>query len=59
MIRLLLDKGANPDRNDNSGRSARDYAALISGGTQITDAIAQADKDRSADGTQQSYGPSF
>ena len=59
MIRLLLDKGANPDRNDNSGRSARDYAALISGGTQITDVIAQADKDRSADGTRQSYGPSL
>lgn len=59
MIRLLLGKGANPDRNDNSGRSARDYAALIVGGTQITDAIAQADKDRSADGAQESYGPSL
>jgi uncharacterized protein len=57
MIRLLLDNGANPDRNDNSGRSARDYAALIAGGSQIMDAIAQADKARSAEGTQESYGP--
>ncbi|WP_233998246.1 ankyrin repeat domain-containing protein [Erythrobacter sp. QSSC1-22B] len=58
MVRLLLDKGANPDRNDNSGRSARDYAALIVGGTQIMDAIAQADAERSDD-AQASYGPSF
>ena len=31
MVRLLLDKGADPDRNDNSGRSARQYMELMSG----------------------------
>ena len=59
MARLLLANGANPDRNDNSGRSARDYAALIGGASQLLDAIAQADKERSADGAQEAYGPSF
>lgn len=29
MIRLLLAGGADPARTDNSGRSARDYAALL------------------------------
>lgn len=29
LVRLLLGKGADPERNDNSGRSARDYAALM------------------------------
>ena len=28
LIRLLLKAGADPDRADNSGRTARDYAAL-------------------------------
>lgn len=59
MIRLLLENGANPDRNDNSGRSAREYAALIGGGTQIMDAIVRSDEARSAQGEQQTYGPSF
>ncbi len=28
MMRVLLEAGADPERRDNSGRSARDYAAL-------------------------------
>lgn len=58
MVRLLLANGASPDRNDNSGRSARDYAELLAGGAQILDAIRQADAERS-NGAQESYGPSF
>lgn len=59
MVRLLLDKGANPDHNDNSGRSARDYAMLMSGNGQMLDAIRKADEDRKSEGPRQIYGPSF
>ena len=59
MARLLLANGADPDLNDNSGRSARDYAELMTGGRLIMDAIAEADQKREAGGSEQTYGPSF
>ncbi|MFN2099810.1 ankyrin repeat domain-containing protein [Altererythrobacter sp. MF3-039] len=59
MVRLLLEKGADPDRADNSGRSARDYAKLMSNGSQVLGEIERADAKREADGGGESYGPSF
>ena len=60
LMRVLLEAGADPDRVDNSGRSARDYAAL-DGNNSVT----LAEIDRSAkpvgerEGATRSYGPSF
>ena len=34
MIRSLLDAGADPDRADNSGRTARDYAKRMGTGSE-------------------------
>lgn len=58
MVRLLLSKGGDPDRKDNSGRSARDYAMLIGGNSQIMGEIERADKEKKSD-TGATYGPSF
>ena len=57
MVRLLLKYGGNLDRNDNSGRSARDYAALAAGNGQLLEAFAEADKDRA--GKSADYGPAI
>ena len=59
MIARLLKEGADPDHNDNSGRSARDYAQLLTANTQILDEFAAADADREQKGTTKAYGPSF
>lgn len=59
MIRLLLSKGANPDRHDNSGRSARDYAKLMGASSSALSEIERADKEREGKGAPKSYGPSF
>lgn len=60
LVRLLLGKGADPDRSDNSGRSARDYMTLIgSGNTLLKMEFDAYDKKRAAAGTKQDYGPSF
>jgi hypothetical protein len=59
LVRLLLEKGADPDHNDNSGRSARNYVALMSGNTLLSQEIDNADKKRAAAGTKKDYGPSF
>lgn len=58
LIRLLLSKGANPDRADNSGRSARDYAELMTGNKSLLDEFTRADEERKGKGPQQNYGPS-
>lgn len=59
LVRLLLEKGADPDHNDNSGRSARNYVALMSGNTLLSQEFDNADAKRAATGTKKDYGPSF
>jgi uncharacterized protein len=59
LVRLLLEKGADPDRNDNSGRSARNYMELQAGNTMFKQEFAAADAKRAASGTKKDYGPSF
>lgn len=56
MIRLLLKKGADADRTDNSGRSARDYAQLLGKASGVEDVIEQAEAERGGAG-QKTYGP--
>lgn len=58
MVRLLIKAGASPTRADNSGRSAKDYAALMGGESAIAQELAAATKAAAARkaGT---YGPSF
>ena len=60
MMRVLLGAGADPDRADNSGRSARDYADL-----EGTDSLVFAEIERHDDSGGQrraetgTYGPSL
>ena len=60
MMRVLLTAGADPDRTDNSGRSARDYARM-EGADSVTlaeiERSAQSAGERRASG--QVYGPSI
>ncbi|MGX7926766.1 ankyrin repeat domain-containing protein [Tsuneonella sp. HG094] len=58
VIRLLLKNGANADRTDNSGRSARDYAALMGTAGGVLTEIQRADEERKTKGAQAgTYGP--
>jgi ankyrin repeat protein len=57
LVRLLLKSGASPTRADNSGRSAKDYAALMGADSAIATEIANAAKTAAA--KKPSYGPSF
>ena len=60
MMRVLLEAGADPDRTDNSGRSARDYAALEGRTGQLLAEIERRDESggrRQADAG--AYGPSL
>jgi hypothetical protein len=59
LVRLFLSKGADPDHNDNSGRSARDYMELQNGNTLLKQEFAAADAKRAEAGTKKDYGPSF
>jgi uncharacterized protein len=59
LLRLLLSNGASPDRTDNSGRSARDYAALMQGNTQVMAEFDRADEERKKQGADKSYGPTL
>lgn len=56
LVRALLKAGANPDRGDNSGRTARDYAALIGPQSAIAVELGKASEERKAR-TAKSYGP--
>ncbi len=60
MMRLLLGAGADPDRTDNSGRSARDYARQDGAGSVTLEEIERS--GRSSAGRRSSgevYGPSL
>ena len=60
MMRLLLKAGANPDRADNSGRSARDYAQLEGRGSPLIAEIESNTRPRSQTTVNRpTYGPSF
>ncbi|PEQ11323.1 hypothetical protein B2G71_17315 [Novosphingobium sp. PC22D] len=59
MTRILLDAGADPDRADNSGRSARDYARLEGPHSSILDAIEAKDKDEKKASSGETYGPTI
>jgi len=55
MIRVLLAGGADPDRTDNSGRSAREYAALMGKGNAILAVLDEGTTRKAAHRT--TYGP--
>ena len=58
MMRVLLQAGANPDRADNTGRTARDYALLQDKSGALLNEITTNAKTQS--GSQKgSYGPSL
>jgi uncharacterized protein len=60
MMRVLLKAGADPDRKDNSGRSARDYATLDGRNGPLIGAIEANAKPRSQSaGSGAVYGPKF
>jgi len=58
LVRLLIRSGANPNRADISGRTARDYAELLGPDSLIATEIAAAAKSAAARKAQ-TYGPSF
>jgi hypothetical protein len=57
MARALLKAGANPKRNDNSGRSALDYAQLDGRGNPVLAEIETAARAAAAKPKAQTYGP--
>lgn len=60
MLRLLLKAGGDPDRADNSGRSARDYARLEGRSNPLINEIeANATPKGQRAGSQPVYGPTF
>jgi ankyrin repeat protein len=60
MMRALLSAGADPDRADNSGRSARDYAELEGRDSLVFAEIERADENGSQRGGEAgAYGPSL
>lgn len=60
LMRILLKAGANPDRRDNSGRSARDYALLDGRDSPLVAEIENsAKKGAQPHGDKPTYGPTF
>ena len=60
LMRVLLKAGADPDRADNSGRSARDYALLNGPGSSLVSEITNnARPSGQRGGAQRSYGPTL
>ena len=58
IMRSLLKAGADPDRADNSGRSARDYAAFAGKNSPVVAEInADARTGNGRTSAQSSYGP--
>jgi len=58
MTKLLLQAGADPDRNDNSGRSARNYAQLDQSAA-ILSAIKSETKPDAHKANAPTYGPAL
>jgi ankyrin repeat protein len=58
MTKLLLNAGADPDRSDNSGRSARDYAQLDQS-SAILAAIKSDTKPDAHKANKPTYGPAL
>jgi uncharacterized protein len=53
-----MKNGANADKTDNSGRSARDYAALMGPSAGVLAEIERGEADRkAAGGDKGTYGP--
>ena len=60
LMRVLLQAGANPDRTDNSGRSARDYAKLEGAQSTVMEEIERsATKTGGSEASAEVYGPSL
>ena len=59
LLRVLLRAGADPDRKDNSGRSARDYAALEGPSNVVVNEINRLADASKKEKPAQVYGPSF
>lgn len=59
LTKLLLQAGADPDRADNSGRSARDYATLDGQSGALLSAIKTYAKPDAGKANKPTYGPSF
>ena len=59
MMRILLEAGADPDRADNSGRSARDYATLDGKSSMMLQAITNYAKKGGKDKPVTTYGPAY
>lgn len=59
LVRVLLTGGADPDRADSSGRSARDYAKLDGGSQMLATLDAHAKPKSEQARPAQTYGPSF
>ena len=59
LARVLLKAGANPARNDNSGRSALDYATLDGRSNPVLGEIESAAKAAAGKPKASAYGPKF
>ena len=59
LARVLLKAGANPARNDNSGRSALDYASLDGRSNPVLAEIENAAKAAAGKPKASAYGPKF
>lgn len=59
LVKLLLRAGADPDRDDNSGRSARDYAEADNQSGAIIQAIKTETKPGAGQANKPTYGPVF
>jgi len=57
LVRILLEGGADPDRADNSGRSARDYALLDGKDSVVFETIEAKSKGKQK--AAPVYGPTF
>lgn len=59
LVKALLEAGADPDRTDNSGRSARDYAKLDGEHSTMVSTIDTYTKDGVGKNSKPVYGPTF